>query len=61
MTAHWGVADPAAVEVDEAQKTKAFWDAALVLRRRIELLLALRLASLDDMVIRREIKEIGTR
>jgi len=37
MTAHWGVADPAAVEGDEAQKAKAFWDAALVLRRRIEL------------------------
>jgi ACR3 family arsenite transporter len=49
MTAHWGVADPAAFEGTDEQKTKAFWDTAVILKRRIELMLALPLASLDKM------------
>lgn len=61
MTAHWGVADPAAFEGSEDQKTKVFWGTAVVLRRRIELMLALPLHSLDKMAIQREIKDIGTR
>jgi arsenate reductase len=61
MTAHWGVADPAAFEGTDVQKAKVFWDTAVVLKRRIELMLALTLASLDKMAIQREIKDIGTR
>ena len=61
MTAHWGVPDPAAVEGSEAQKAKAFMDTALVLKRRIELMLALPLASLDRLALQREIKDIGSR
>ena len=61
MTAHWGVADPAAFEGSDVQKAKVFWDTAVVLKRRIELMLALPLHSLDKMVIQREIKDIGTR
>lgn len=61
MTAHWGVADPAAFEGTDEQKAKVFWDTAVVLKRRIELMLALPLASLDKMAIQREIKDIGTR
>ena len=61
MTAHWGLPDPAAVEGSEAQKAKAFLDTALVLKRRIELMLALPLASLDRMALQREIKDIGSR
>lgn len=61
MTAHWGVADPAAVEGTDELKARVFWDTAIVLRRRIELMLALPLASLDEMAIQREIKDIGTR
>jgi len=61
MTAHWGVADPAAFEGDDAQKAKVFWDTAVILKRRIELMLALPLASLDKMAIQREIRDIGTR
>ena len=41
MTAHWGVPDPAAVEGSDEQKAKAFMDAAITLKRRIELMLAL--------------------
>jgi arsenate reductase (thioredoxin) len=61
MTAHWGVADPAAFQGTDEDKTKLFWDTALVLKRRIELMLALPLASLDRMSLQRELKDIGTR
>lgn len=60
MTAHWGVPDPGAFEGTDAQKAKLFWDTAVTLKRRIELMLALPLASLDKMAIQREIKDIGT-
>jgi arsenate reductase (thioredoxin) len=61
MTAHWGVADPAAFEGPDDEKAQLFWDTAIILKRRIELMLALPLASLDRMAIQREIKDIGTR
>ena len=61
MTAHWGVADPAAFEGNDEQKSRAFWDTAVVLKRRIELMLALPLPSLDRLAIQREIRAIGTR
>ena len=61
MTAHWGVPDPANFEGTDEHKAKVFWDTALVLKRRIELMLALPLHSLDSMAIQREIKDIGTR
>ncbi len=61
MTAHWGVADPAAVQGSDEQKAKVFWDTAVVLKRRIELMLALPLQSLDRMAIQREIRDIGSR
>lgn len=61
MTAHWGVADPAAFEGTDEQKAKVFWDTAVILKRRIELMLALPITSLDRMAIQREIKDIGTR
>jgi arsenate reductase len=47
ITAHWGVADPAAVRGSEDQIRAAFREAALILRRRIELLTSLPAASLE--------------
>jgi len=61
MTAHWGMPDPAAVEGPVASREKAFRDAFVTMKRRIELLLALPLSSLSSMAIRTEIKNIGTR
>jgi arsenate reductase len=61
MTAHWGVADPAAYEGNDEQKAKVFWDTAVTLKRRIELMLALPLQSLDRLTLQRELKDIGTR
>jgi arsenate reductase (thioredoxin) len=61
MTAHWGVADPAALEGPDEQKARLFWDTAVILKRRIELMLALPLATLDRMALQREVRDIGTR
>ena len=59
VSAHWGVPDPAAVEGSEEQRLKAFADAALILRRRIELFLSLPLQRLDAMSLQRELRNIG--
>jgi len=59
VSAHWGVTDPAAVEGSEEQQRKAFMDAALMLRRRIELLLSLPLQRLDGMSLQHELRAIG--
>jgi arsenate reductase len=61
MTAHWGVPDPAAVEGPDAAIEKAFRDTFVTMKRRIQLMLSLPLASLDRLAIQREIKDIGTR
>ncbi|MBB1593147.1 arsenate reductase ArsC [Achromobacter sp. UMC46] len=58
-TAHWGIADPAAVEGTEDERRKAFQDAARVLKRRIELFLSLPLERLDAMSLQTELRGIG--
>lgn len=59
MTAHWGVADPMAVEGSDEQKARAHADAAKILKRRIELMLALPLAKLAGLSLKRELDQIG--
>ena len=59
MTAHWGVADPAAAKGSTEQIERAFRDAYLVLERRISLFLSLPLSSLDKLAIQKEINRIG--
>jgi arsenate reductase len=61
MTAHWGMPDPAAVDGNEQAKEKAFLDTFITMKRRIQLMLALPLASLDRMAIQKAIKDIGSR
>ena len=61
VTAHWGVDDPAAVEGSDEEKRAAFRSAASILRRRIELLLALPLDRLDPSARKSGLKEIGQR
>jgi arsenate reductase len=61
MTAHWGLPDPAAVQGSDADIMLAFRDAAVTLRRRIDLLLALPMAALDAMATRHELRDIGAR
>ena len=45
----------------QEEKERAFWDTAVILKRRIDLMLALPMASLDRLALQREIKDIGTR
>jgi arsenate reductase len=59
LTAHWGVADPAAFRGSEAEIRQCFRDTAIVLKRRIEFLLALPLASLERLAIQRAVDDIG--
>ena len=58
-TAHWGIADPAAVEGSEAEIAAAFSDAYRMLERRIALFLALPIDKLDRMALTERLKEIG--
>jgi arsenate reductase len=60
MTAHWGLPDPA-VPGSPEQQAKAFLDTYVTLRRRIELMLALPVASLDQLTLQREVQAIGKR
>ena len=59
MTAHWGIPDPAVVEGSQEEIHRAFLDAFTILDRRISLLLALPLSSLDKLAIKKEIDQIG--
>jgi len=59
MTAHWGVPDPAAVTGDSAEIARAFRQAFFTLDWRISLFLALPLASLDRLALKKEVDRIG--
>ncbi|MGP8258983.1 MAG: arsenate reductase ArsC [Acidobacteriaceae bacterium] len=59
MTAHWGVPDPAAVAGTREEVARAYREAYTILERRISLMLALPLASLDSLAIKRELDKIG--
>ncbi len=61
MTAHWGLPDPATAQGSEGEVQLAFRDAAVTMKRRIDLMLALPLASLDSMAIQRQVRDIGER
>jgi arsenate reductase len=59
MTAHWGVPDPAAVTASDAARRRAFRQALLLLRRRIELLASLPLDTLTRLALQERLDEIG--
>ncbi|HUG46598.1 MAG TPA: arsenate reductase ArsC [Sphingomicrobium sp.] len=57
ITAHWGIEDPAEGEGDEQRD--AFWTAYQRLTRRINLLLALPVESIDELALAKGVREIG--
>jgi arsenate reductase len=59
ITAHWGVADPAAVQGSDEDKRKAFLKAFTELSTRINLMLALPIEKLDRRALAGKLKEIG--
>ena len=58
-TAHWGVPDPAAAEGSDEDRRRAFFDAFVALRRRIELFASLPISSLDKLALQERVREIG--
>jgi arsenate reductase len=61
ITALWGVPDPAVFSGSDDAKLKHFIDTALVLKWRIELMMALQIGQLDELSLRREMRNIGSR
>jgi len=59
VTAHWGVPDPAAVQGSDEAKRRAFREAFLVLRRRIELFASLPLEKLSRLALQERLEQIG--
>ena len=59
MTAHWGIHDPAAVEGSDEEKAKAFTTAFRELDARIKIFTSLRLESLDQLSLQRQLDAIG--
>jgi arsenate reductase len=59
MVAHWGVPDPAAVTSSDIDRHRAFRDAALVLRRRIELFASLPFDKLTRLALQARVNDIG--
>ena len=59
MTAHWGIADPAAATGTPEEIARAYRDAFAILDRRISLFLALPLATLQQLSLQNELNQIG--
>lgn len=59
ITAHWGIADPAAVKGTDEQVGKAYRDAFLLLDRRISVFLNLPFATMDRLALKKELHAIG--
>jgi protein-tyrosine-phosphatase len=59
VTAHWGVPDPAAATGSEAERQAAFRTALTALEERIKLFVALPVAKLDQLALKRRLDDIG--
>jgi arsenate reductase len=59
VTAHWGVPDPSAAQGTDDEKRRAFLDAYVTLKRRIELFASLPIAKLDKLAIASRLRDIG--
>jgi arsenate reductase len=59
VTAHWGVPDPAVVKGTEEEIQRAYRDAFFLLGRRITLFLALPIASIDSLALKKKLDDIG--
>ena len=59
ISAHWGIADPAAVEGSDEEKRRAFFQAFNSLQRRISMFLSLPLDKLDRIALKEKLDSIG--
>ena len=60
ITAHWGFADPAAVEGSDEVKHRAFDKIFRQIMNRVQLFVNLPLATLDKAAMQRELRAIGS-
>lgn len=58
-TAHWGYADPSAIEGTDAQRLEAFRQTLMAIRQRLDLLVNLPPASLDRLVLQRTARDLA--
>ncbi|MFM0514292.1 arsenate reductase ArsC, partial [Paraburkholderia sp. RL17-373-BIF-A] len=58
--AHWGVADPSKAEGSDEDKHRAFLQAFVQMKKRIELFANLPLEKLDRLAIQQQMQSIGT-
>jgi protein-tyrosine-phosphatase len=59
MTAHWGMPDPAAITGSDAEKRIAFERTYDVMRRRIQIYIALPFSTLTKLSLLNSLSEIG--
>src|SRR5438874_221919 len=59
MTAHWGIADPAAAQGSDAEIAVAFNEAYRLLNQRIGIFVALPVQSLDRLPLEWRLRDIG--
>jgi len=59
MSAHWGMADPSAVEGNESERRFAFADTHRMMYQRIGIFVNLPLQSLDKLSLQRRLDDIG--
>ncbi len=60
MTAHWGIADPAAVKGTDEEKRHAFFNAFRELSQRVRIFTSLPIRSLDRIKLQERLNAIGT-
>ena len=59
ITAHWGVEDPSLFQGSDDEKRHRFAQVAGILKRRIELLTNLPIATLERLALQKRVQDIG--
>ena len=58
-TAHWGYADPSAIDGTDAQKLEAFRQTLHAIKRRLELLINLPAASVERLMLEKSARDLA--
>lgn len=58
ITAHWGMPDPAAVTGSEEARRAVFHETAVMIKRRIDVMMALPLERLERLAIQKQVRDI---
>jgi len=59
ITAHWGVADPAAFQGSDEETRRVFFRVYRELENRIKIFTSLRMETLDSFALQQRVREIG--